>query len=455
MTASSGSTPFTYPWNTSPVQNTQVATGLCAGTYSVLVTDGSAATSTATVVITQPTALTSTMTPASVSCGSGGAASVSASGGTGAYSYLWNPGGITTSSVSGLSSGNYMATVTDANGCTSTQTITINTALNSGTVSVTSQAILCNGSDATINATISGGASPFTYSWSGGQTTSSVNVPAGNYVVTVTDGNGCVATQSLAITEPAAITSSVTVVGTNCGTSIGSADVTASGGTGTLSYNWNPGGQTVPNISNLAAGTYSCTITDANGCTQVQFAVVNNLNGPTVNISAQTNNICNGGLAGAATATVTGGTGPYTYSWNTTPLQAAATATGLASGQYAVIVTDATGCTNSQTVTITEPAAMTASITVTPAACGVNDGTANAIPAGGTSPYSYLWTTAESTQTISGLSAGNYSVTVTDVNGCSQTFSATVINSNGPTAVAGTSTTIMPGSLARLRLRAE
>jgi gliding motility-associated-like protein len=178
--------------------------------------------------------------------------------------------------------------------------------------------------------------------------------------------------------------------------------------------------------------------------------VINNLNGPSVNISGQTNNICNGGMSGAATATVTGGTGPFTYSWNTSPVQASATATGLGAGPYTVIVTDATGCTNSQTVTITEPAAMTASITVTPAACGSNDGTASANPSGGASPYSYSWTTLQSTQTISGLSAGIYSVTVTDVNGCSQTFSATVTNSNGPTAVAGTSASILPGASAQL-----
>ena len=445
ITASSGTQPYTYNW--SGGQTTSAVTGLCAGTYTVLVSDAAAVTATSTVTITQPAALTSTATSTSASCGNGGSASVTPAGGTPSYTYSWSPSGGNSSSASGLAAGNYTASVTDANGCTTTSTVAI-TAASGGTVSVTAQTILCNGDSAGINANMTGGTSPFTYAWSSGQSTSSVNVPSGNYTITVTDAAGCTSSQSVNLAQPNAIASTVTVTNTICGASTGSASVAASGGTGTLTYNWNPGGQTTPSISNLGVGNYTCTITDANGCTDVQTANVVNANGPAANINSQTNITCNGATNGSANSSASGGTAPYTYNWSSG--QTTQNVTGLSAGNYTITVTDASGCSNTQTVTITQPAAMTASVTAAPAACGQSDGTASVNPSGGTSPYTYLWTTFASTQSISGLVAGTYSVQVTDANGCSQTFAATVGNTGGPAASAASSATITSGSSTQL-----
>lgn len=528
VTVTGGTAPFTYSWNTTPVQTTQVASGLCAGTYTVTVTDATPGTTTALVTITQPAAMTLSVTTGTASCsGSNGSATVTPSGGTSAYTYawnngqtaqtatglaagsysatvtdangctattvanvsntgvpqanispvtnvscnggsdgaatvnvtvgtapytyVWNPGGQTTSAVSGLSAGNYQVTVTDAGGCIVivTTTVTAPTAL---TATATATNSNCAGSPGTGYVTASGGTPGYSYSWSPGGQTSSIatGLNSGSYSVTVTDLNGCTIVQSITVTQPTAFSASVSVVGTNCGTSIGSASVSASGGTGTLTYSWSPGGQTVPSISNLAAGTYSCTITDANGCTQLVTAVVSNLNGPSATINGQVNNICNGGMIGTASANATGGSFPYTYGWNTTPSQNTATATGLAAGMYVVTVTDATGCTNTQTVTITEPAPITASVVVTQASCGQSDGTASVTASAGLSPYTYLWNTSVSSSLVTGLAAGSYSVLITDANGCTQTATALVTNANGPTAVAGVSTTITSGNSAQL-----
>ena len=452
-TPSGGTPPYTYLWSPGAA-TASTATGLCAGTYSVLVTDAISGTITATVSVSQPAApLTATITASSVACSGSSSASVNANGGTAGYTYSWNPGGQTTASVTGLSAGNYTATVTDANGCTTTATVTI-TGVAGGTVAITSQSnVLCNGgSTGSAVATMTGGLSPFTYSWNSGQTTSSVsNFPAGNYSVIVTDANGCTATQSVSITQPTAISASVTVSGTLCGSNTGSAIITASGGTGSLTYSWIPpvAGNT-PTATGLAAGNYTCITTDANGCTHATSCTIVNTNGPAANISSQTNATCNGSANGTASATATGGTSPYTYLWNTTPAQTSQTATGLSAGTYTVTVADASGCSSTQTVGIIQPSVLTASTIATAASCGQSDGTASANANGGTPSYSYLWNNGQTTSSASGLSAGNYSVIITDVNGCSGTFTITISNSNGPTAAAGTSATITSGNSTNL-----
>lgn len=423
VTASSGTSPYTYAWSPSG-GNSSAATGLCAGAYTVLVTDAASTTKTTTITISQPVALTATASVTSASCGSGGTATVAAAGGTPTYTYAWAPSGGNAATASGLTGGTYTATVTDSKGCSSTTTVSINTA-SGGTVSVNAQTILCNGNNSTVAASMSGGTSPFTYVWSGGQSTSSITVPAGNYSVTVTDANGCTSAQSVSVTQPAALTTSVSATGTNCGATTGTAAVAAAGGTGTLTYLWTPGGQNTSGISNLGAGTYSCTITDANGCSSVLSAVVNNLNGPNASITAQTNNNCFGESNGTAAAAAAGGTSPYTYLWNTTPPQASANATGLAAGTYTVVVTDATGCTNTQTVTITQPPAISPTVTAT--TITVTPGGSSTLTASG--GISYVWNNgagSTATVTVSPNVTTHYCVIASDANGCSDSACVTV-----------------------------
>lgn len=317
-------------------------------------------------------------------------------------------------------------------------------------VSTSQTNVLCNGQcTGTATVTVSGGTQPYTYNWSGGQSTNAITgLCAGTYTVLVSDAASITNTATVTITQPSAITSSVTVTHTQCGNSTGSAIVTASGGTGNLTYSWAPSGGNSSIATGLGAGNYTCTITDANGCTNIVTVNIQNSNGPNLTISSQTNVLCNGTSTGSASVSVSGGISPYTYNWSNGV--STSSATGLSAGTYTVTVTDASGCSNTQTVVITQPPVITGTITTTQASCGQSDGSATITSSGGISPYTYLWSTSSSSSTITGLSAGNYSVIVADANGCSQTFTTTIINSNGPTAVAGTAATIISGSSVQL-----
>ncbi len=296
--------------------------------------------------------------------------------------------------------------------------------------------VLCKGAatgSATIN--ITGGQAPYTYTWTGtvSATGTASNLTAGTYTATVTDGTGCQVTKIFTITEPAtAITSSVvSQTAVSCfGNATATATVTASGGTGTLSYSWNSAPvQTGPTATNLAAGSYTVTITDANNCTKTQSVVIT---GPSSGLTASASKVnvtCFGAANGTATAIPAGGTGSYTYSWNTIPVQNTQMATGLAPGTYTVTVRDANLCTATASVTITGPAAaITLISTQTNVLCfGNNTGSASVAPAGGTLPYTYTWTGSASTSaTASGLIAGTYVVTVKDANLCQTTQSFTI-----------------------------
>jgi hypothetical protein len=209
-----------------------------------------------------------------------------------------------------------------------------------------------------------------------------------------------------------------------CGQSDGTASVSVSGGTAPYTYLWN-NGDTASAVSNLSAGTYICTTTDAMGCSDTVQVIISNLNGPSIGTITATNVDCNGGSSGSASTSVTGGTPPYTYTWSNG--STTATASGLPAGTYTVTVSDSAGCTINGSVTITQPTALTATSSATDESCtGCADGTATVIPAGGTSPYTYLWSNGSTTASITGLSTGTYTVTVTDANGCTQTQTVTV-----------------------------
>ncbi len=443
---SGGTAPYTYSWNTSPVQTGATASGLAAGGYVVTITDANNCTTSASVVISQPQASLSASISAqtNVSCFSSasGSATVSASGGTAPYTYSWNTSPAqTTATASGLSAGTYVATVTDANGCTATASVTISGPSASLSASISAQTnVSCfAGVNGSATVSVTGGTAPYAYSWNTspvqtGATAS--NLAAGSYIVTVTDSNGCTATASVTITQPAASLTAAICAQTNVscfGGSDGSAMVMASGGTAPYTYSWNTSPvQTTVTATNLSAGTYIVTVTDANGCTASATATITQPPASlSASISAQANASCFGNTNGSATVSVTGGTAPFTYSWNTSPVQTGATATNLAAGSYIVNVTDANGCTASATVVITQPAAsLTAAICAqTNVSCfGGSDGSAMVMASGGTAPYTYSWNTSpvQTTVTATNLSAGTYVVTVTDANGCTASATATI-----------------------------
>ncbi|WBM73112.1 gliding motility-associated C-terminal domain-containing protein [Saprospira grandis] len=450
---SGGTSPYTYVW--SDGQTTATATGLCAGTYTVTSTDANSCTATATVVVNDPPALTASSAGTDVSCNAGtdGTATVTAVGGTGAYSYLWDDGQTTATATNLSASASFCVTVTDANGCTISSCVTINEPGAAHTVAGTVAApyngeeISCAGAcDGSATAAGAGGTSPYTYVWSDGQTTATATgLCAGTYTVTSTDANGCTATASVTVDDPAALTASSvgTDVSCNAGTD-GTATVTAVGGTGAYSYLWDDG-QTTATATNLSASASFCvTVTDANGCTVSSCVTINEpgaVHTVAGTVAAPYNGeeiSCAGACDGSATAAGAGGTSPYTYVWSDG--QTTATATGLCAGTYTVTSTDANGCTATASVTVDDPATLTASSVGTDVSCNAGtDGTATVTAVGGTGAYSYLWDDGQTTATATNLSASaSFCVTVTDANGCTISSCVTINEPGAAHTVAGT-----------------
>ena len=429
-----GTPGYTYTWSNG--QTNQTATGLSAGNYNVIVADANGCTNTNTLSISQPTLLTSSTTQAAVLCngGSTGSASITSAGGTPGYTYSWSSGQ-STSAITGIAAGNYSVTITDANGCTTSQTLTISqpTLL----TSVASQTnVSCNGgSNATATVNASAGTPGYSYSWSGGQTTSAISgIPAGNYSVTVTDANGCTRTSTLSVTQPSAITSSTAQTAVLCnGGSTGSASVTAGGGTPGYTYSWS-NGQSASAISAVAAGNYSVTITDANGCSGTNTIAITQ---PAALISStsQAAILCNGGTANAS-VNAAGGTLGYSYNWSSGQTTSAAT---LGNGSYTVTITDANGCTTTNTITLTQPAVLGLQVSGNDSLCAGDTVSLTATPVGGTPAYTYIWTPGPlngQTISVNPTSSTTYSVITTDANGCTsitQVFSLSILPN--PTAL--------------------
>ncbi|WP_432410206.1 DUF7507 domain-containing protein [Rasiella sp. SM2506] len=441
VTASGGTPAYSYSWNTVPVQTTATATGLAAGSYTVTVTDANGCTEQAVATIDQATDLEAAITASSdADCfgSSTGSATVTASGGTPAYSYSWNTVPVqTTATATGLAAGSYTVTVTDANGCTEQAVATIGQATDlEAAITASSDADCFGSSTGSATVTASGGTPAYSYSWNTvpvQTTATATGLAAGSYTVTVTDANGCteqaVATIDQATDLEAAITASSDA---DCfGSSTGSATVTASGGTPAYSYSWNTVPvQTTATATGLAAGSYTVTVTDANGCTEQAVATIGQATDLEAAITASSDADCFGSSTGSATVTASGGTPAYSYSWNTVPVQTTATATGLAAGSYTVTVTDANGCTEQAVATIGQATDLEAAITASSDAdCfGSSTGSATVTASGGTPAYSYSWNTVpvQTTATATGLAAGSYTVTVTDANGCTEQAVATI-----------------------------
>lgn len=367
-----------------------------------------------------------------------GTASVAPTGGTGSFTYNWEPGtpaGDGTNAVSGLCAGSYTVNIRDVNGCDTTVQFQITQPLplvpNATHVDATC-AGSCNGT-ATVAPT--GGSGNYGYSWSpapgsGLHSATATGLCQGTYTVTITDNvSGCTIQVPVTIAAPPSIHVNRSSTNATCaGRCNGTASAPATGGSGALTYTWNPAvtGQGTPNATQLCVGTYSLTISDAAGCdTTVQFSIT--APPPLVPAMAKTNVSCAGACDGTATATVTGGTGTISYNWapgNPTG-DGTASVTGLCAGNWSLTVTDANGCDTTVQVVITEPPPITVAPAQTNVTCrNVCDGTATVVVSGGTPAYTYAWSPVpahgQGTATASGLCAGTWTVTVTDAHGCTR-----------------------------------
>ncbi len=250
----------------------------------------------------------------------------------------------------------------------------------------------------------------------GGTGTGTFSRTAGTYTFNVTDANGCTASTTITIAQPAVLVASSTATAILCNGGSSTVNVSATGGTAPY---------TGTGAFTRTAGTYTFTVTDARGCTASTTITITQPTAITASAAAGTIN-CFGGTT-TLTVTASGGTGALQYSLNGGAFQVS-NAFIVPAGTYTVTVRDANNCTTATApVTVTQPTALTVTTTITAATSGSN-GTATATPAGGTAPYTYLWTPGgQTTQTATGLAAGVYTVVVTDARGCTATATATVV----------------------------
>jgi gliding motility-associated-like protein len=436
--ATGGTSPYIYVWENG--QTGPNATNLSGGDiYNVTVTDSKGCTDFTGVAVSQPLPIqmvTTLITAETCENACDGKFRLAVAGGISPYNFTWDSPLIpastgTPQNPNNLCSGTYKVTVTDGNGCTNSTQATIAPAVPL-VISHNETQVLCVGSsNGAISTMATGGASPYMYKWNTNASTKNIsNLNCGLYTLTVTDNNTC--TKILPINlpcPPALVVSPILAKDVVCfGDNNGQLTVTATGGTGALTYSWNdPNNQNTAVATNLKAGIYVVVITDANGC---QTSANGNVGTPNALLSnlTQEDILCFGESTGKVSANVTGGVAPFTYIWsnNATTKEI----TDLIAGAYSVTVTDFNGCTYGlATTNVNQPgSAVSVSVLQTGVPCfEINGGSAKAIALGGTGSSIYKWTGNLNGDTQNNLAAGTYTVTATDQAGCSDTAIVTMI----------------------------
>lgn len=436
-----GQQPYSYSWSNGTTSEDLI--NIPAGNYTCTITDaGGCSIVTPTYVVENQSGslVFDNIDIDNEICTNGlGDIELFISGGVQPYSILWNTGA-TTAQISNLPAGTYSASVTDNNGCSmSTGNLVV---LNeSGTLQLTGVTAfdeLCSNNSGSINVTVTGGTAPISYQWDNGSTSQDLtNLGAGNYNCTIMDVNGCTVYASATIQNDPGILSvdNIIVTDENCGAGDGALDAIISGATMPATYQWDSG-QTTEDISGLNAGTYTLTVTDANGCATSGSANVNN-NAGTLQVTSEqvTNEICGDGQ-GAIAISTTGGVQPLTFSWNNGATTESIS--GLSAGTYTLTVTDNNGCAITAGPYTVNNSSGTLSATLASATdetCSNGGGSIDANVTGGTMPYTFSWNSGQTTEDISGLSAGTYTLTVTDAGGCSDQLTVTITNDPGTLAI--------------------
>lgn len=416
---------ISYVWNDGETSSSRVLTS--QGVYSVTATGSNGCTAATSVEVREDFA-----EPAAQIINNTGATelncvtvsiSLTANGGSGA-TYMWSNGS-TNRTLTVNAPGTYGVTVTGSNGCTNENSVEITQApvFNAEISSVGT--ISCNGGSTSATVTAQGGNPGYFYTWSDGQSTATANnLVAGAYTVTVRDNGGCSAILSCNITQPQPLNVPLIAHDLYCGVSLGSIDAPVTGGTQPYSYMWS-NGSTASSLSNINVGSYSLSVTDANNCLATATASIRMLGMLAVNASVTQAVSCNGANDGVVTATCENGAAPMMYSWSTghTMYEVG----NMFAGSYQVTVTDAWGCSGQTSVTLVDPAAMVVEMTpVSPRCYNTSDGRVVVMATGGVSPYSYLWNNSSTEQTLSNVSSGNYSLTITDNAGCTTSRNVTI-----------------------------
>ena len=437
-----GGQQYAYLWSNGAV--TPSISNLTPGLYGVTVTVDNNCSIQLSTTITEPAPLVvSNLQVNNVSCNGAndGTASVIISGGTAPYSYNWNsiPPQYTPLAT-GLAPGNYMLIATDANNCNISQSIVVSQPqpLTSNLLNIVN--VSCyGGNNGSVSALVNGGTAPYTYSWNTNpvqNTQTAVNLTAGVYTLTVTDNNACVTTSNATITQAPTLTATIlNHTDVSCfGGNNGMASVSAAGGTPPYLYSWN----TIPvqntfAATNLTSGNYTVAVTDNNGCTVMATVFIGEPNQLTASINAVANVSCNAGNNGTATASGTGGSPPYSYLWNTIPVQNTQVATTLLAGNYTVTITDSKGCSSQASVSITESPVIVSYVSGGITICPGQSVYIIASATGGAGNFTFLWNNnlgGGASHQVNPNATTTYTVIPYDANGCAGPSASVTVTVN-------------------------
>jgi len=429
-----GKSPYTYKW--SDGQTTATAEKLNAGKYTVKVTDVLGNSFNAEFTVNEPDAITITTSidaPATPNMADG-KVTAKATGGTGTYQYAWDDGEKINKAVK-LNLGKHTVTVTDAAGCSATADVTITENISELQLTIEQGSeVKCAGTnEGTIKAVIKGGKSPFTYHWGDNQTTPELsNVGDGVYKLTITDAAGSSATSVITVFSPPALVVDVKAdLAASTGKSDGKATITATGGTGKYTYQWD-NNENVAKAITLSAGKHSVTVTDANGCSVTkEISITENILPITVKITQSSKVLCAGQQNASLQSQISGGKPPYTYTWKSKDKTfSGESISNVGAGKYSLSVTDASNLSGFAEFEIIEPKPLELTIDeITPATTNNADGKVILRATGGTSQYSMdgsAVAAGTNTFTIDRLHPGDQLLVVNDAAGCSAQIKVTI-----------------------------
>ncbi|MEZ5039327.1 MAG: SdrD B-like domain-containing protein [Saprospiraceae bacterium] len=456
LTATGGTGGYTFDWDhIAGSSNSEDLTNLAPGTYDVTVTDGSGCTDNLSITIDSETGPSLVTALVNETCGlSNGSIDLTVNGGTAPYTYDWDYDGTGDNNdpedLTFIGAGTYNVTVTDDNGCTATAGVSLtDTPLPTLTLSAV-DASICTETDGAVNLTVNGSTGPYFYDWDNDgeaapdfDTEDLSNVGPGTYTVTVTDQNGCTVTGMVTVGLTTAVALVLDITDPTTCDETGSVDMTITGGTGPFTVDWSNDGtgddDDTEDQTGLAPGVYTVVVTEANGCTTTENISIRDIREPVLSYTL-TEPSC-GGANGAIDLEIAGGdgVGPYTYDWDTDgtgDVDDSQDLSSLAPGAYTVVVTDELGCTTSLTINLPASGAPALSVFITDESCSASDGAIDIDISGGTMPYTIDWDHIPGSpdmEDLTGLSAGTYTVSVTDMNGCLVTASAIVNDNPSPT----------------------
>lgn len=446
-----GTSPYSYSINGGAWQSNQNFNNLIAGTYTLSVKDAKGCTNTSLAIVTQPTGiLINSILPTNASCGAAtGAFTSSVTGGVAPLTYQLDLGSfVSGGNFSNLSAGLHSLTVKDANGCTTSTLVIINSLTGPVLFPPNVTNVSCNGgNDGSITLSSFGGTGLIQYSINGGTTYQSsgvfTNIPAGGYSCVVKDNAGCVNHVRITVSQGPLLAISLSSLSTKCnGGNDGQIIASSTGGTGIRNYSLNGTTyQSGSTFSGLSAGTYTVFVKDITSCIKTQTVTVTE---PTALAATLTSTAvtCNGEENGSISVVANGGSGEYSYSIDGEDFVDYGIFENLPAGTYTVFIKDLNDCNYSSAISVVQPAQITATVNTTAATCGSNNGIIQAIGAGGSGSgyqYSIDGTNFFGSGAFSSLGSGTHFIIIHDGSGCGTTVSGVIVSAGGPTITSSSS----------------